>query len=937
MKQEPQTPSAYYTPHSGTLSRGSETAYEQRHSDYIKQEPGLEDGEAIDPALFGMGTTPSAVSDAPPSVSHSGHSSSDTSPTLPSTQFQTPQVDRKVTPETTPMKLATPEATPIKSEAHVVVPETPAHKIVASSTDDYDAVTSFKKAIDKMRPGSFSGSAQTLIVQSPLSYKHTFGRSWMGKKYKDSLVERPERLKATSLGVGAAIAHNPGKFEIEESVRQANLSSEHVTAVHGAEYIQLLEKLCRESKDKLEAGQLELPPGWPEGDIYLSPETLIALRGVVGAVERGVDALYDSDVSEALQKLSIGDTPPPEGKTSAFSQAFVNIRPPGHHCHACDPSGFCLINNAHVAIQYAAKQYGVTHAVILDFDLHHGDGSQDICWSQLNASADTTPEQTPEPEKKPSYSSPTIGYFSVHDINSFPTEFGYATPEALRNASTCLMGHGLAIWNVHLEPYETEEEFWKLYRKYGVLFEKANEFFYKAQNEAREAGREFKPLVVLSAGFDASEHEGKGMQRHSVNVPVEFYHRFSKDSAALASHYNGKLLSLLEGGYSDAALSTGVWSHLTGLVGSSFCYYKAYTLDNEDTQEEEDSDENPYQAAALVFCYIACAVPLWTQMEQANLIQILLNCGIMYFLTVRPTAVSRILALIATILSSLYFMCTYDGPAGGTHLIFMAVAAELTIDYSKYSKLGEKKSTNDTLAFLCFLSGLATLGVALNASQPTEFLTIYLGVFLSLTVNARSATKYSHKLVHMAHTVAWSWLVSIYMINISYHHGIIHAMMSVTTICIYNEMDLPEEEDSSVRETPLRYIASTACIIAGLLTIEIWTEYVIGQVGALDSVAMLSVLAGLFQVIFCFAPLSILDENHEGKISPQDALRLFLGVASVQIGAGVAQVYFISYTKGILVFGLSLGSVALCWAEYMETTSPEANTDIKEGCKESMV
>lgn len=539
-------PTAYYTPLTRLPTVKAETNHEQRYNGYtatVKQES-LEDGAAIDPALFSMGT--STVSDTP-------------SPAVPSTQFQTPELS-------TPLKVLTPEATPLKTEPTSEIPSTPQHKIIPSS--DTDSVTAFKVAIDKLHPGCFSGTAQTLIVQSPLSYKHTFGRSWMGKKYKDSLVERPERLKATSLGVGAAIACNPGKFEIEESIRQSDLSSEHVTAVHGVGYINMLEQLCLDSEEKLEAGQLELPPHWPEGDIYLSPETLTALKGVVGAVERGIDALYDSDVSEALQKLSIGDTPPPEGSGSPFSQAFVNIRPPGHHCHACDPSGFCLINNAHVAIQYAAKQYGVTHAVILDFDLHHGDGSQDICWSQVNVGS--TPASTPEPESKLTYTQPSVGYFSVHDINSFPTELGYATPEALRNASTCLMGHGLAIWNVHLEPYETEEEFWRLYRKYCVLFEKANEFLFRCQKEVQEAGKEFKPMVVLSAGFDASEHEGKGMQRHSVNVPVEFYHRFSKDSAALASYYKGKLISLLEGGYSDAALSTGIWSHLTGLVGQEW-------------------------------------------------------------------------------------------------------------------------------------------------------------------------------------------------------------------------------------------------------------------------------------------------------------------------------------------------------------------------------
>lgn len=367
------------------------------------------------------------------------------------------------------------------------------------------------------------------------------------------------------------------------------------------------------------------------------------------------------------------------------------------------------------------------------------------------------------------------------------------------------------------------------------------------------------------------------------------------------------------------------------------CYYTAHTHDTLDDDEEEcSSEENTYLAAALVFCYLACVVPLWTRVERSNLLLIVLNCGIMYFLTVRPTVVSRILALLVIILSSLHLMCTSYGPAGGIHLVLMAFAAELTIDYSKYSQLGEKKATHDTLAFLCFICGLATLGVALNTSQSTEFMSVYLAVFLSLTVNALSANRYSDKLVHMVHTVLWSWFVSIYMMHISYHHGIIHAMLSVTTICIYSEMEL-SEQSPELRETPLRYIASTVCIIAGLLTIDIWSKHVLylsSEGIESDGVIMISIVAGLFQMLFCFAPLCILDENHEGRICHQEALRLFLGVVSVQIGAGLAQVYFISYFKGLIVLALSLGSVGLCWADYVKT-SPR-NTGIEDS-KESMV
>ena len=76
----------------------------------------------------------------------------------------------------------------------------------------------------------------------------------------------------------------------------------------------------------------------------------------------------------------------------------------------------------------------------------------------------------------------------------------------------------------------------------------------------------FKPLIAISAGFDASQYENPQMQRHGINVPTSFYSTFTKDVVKLAKiHTNGKVLSFLEGGYSDGALSTGIFSHLIGL------------------------------------------------------------------------------------------------------------------------------------------------------------------------------------------------------------------------------------------------------------------------------------------------------------------------------------------------------------------------------------
>lgn len=433
----------------------------------------------------------------------------------------------------------------------------------------------YNETFEKSRP--LGTNSPTLVILSPSSYDHVFSRSWVPKGQKSSIVERPQRLMACSIGIGAAIAQAPEKFELRASYRKPNLcDSSHVRKVHGINWAPRLYQLCKDSKEKLDKKQIEVPPEWHSGDIYLTPGTVNALEGVVGAVEEGIDALFSE-------------------KSASFDQVFVSVRPPGHHSHTCAPSGFCLINNVHIAIQYAASTYGVTHAVILDFDLHHGDGSQDICWklAGLEDPEDDTGDSTVSSSAEKSLSN--IGYFSLHDINSFPTETGYATAENIKNASVCLMAHGMCVWNVHLEKYTTESDFMRLYdSKYSALFTKAREYLAhskrghyaeqeaaaaQAQRGARGRSRNshplpekplipFKPLILVSAGFDASENENINMRRHGVHVPTSFYNRFTKDAVSLARDYSdNKLISLLEGGYSDGALSTGIFSHLTGLAG----------------------------------------------------------------------------------------------------------------------------------------------------------------------------------------------------------------------------------------------------------------------------------------------------------------------------------------------------------------------------------
>lgn len=410
-------------------------------------------------------------------------------------------------------------------------------------------------------------SAKAVVVLSPYSLEHVFPREWVSKSYRKTIVERPERLLAASMGISAAITMYPALFTLESShERMGSLLSPHVLKVHGNQWPRELLQLCKEADAKLANGEIEVPSSWNAGDIYLSSRTIQALQGSIGALETGVDSIFKGPSVDHIS-----------------NRAFVAIRPPGHHCHVATPSGFCLLNNVHVSIEYAADTYGVTHAAVLDFDLHHGDGTQDICWKR----AGFKPEEEDNEENNHGIKNenkaqdggynefgkkfaefPKVGYFSMQDINSFPTESGFATKENIRNASTCILNsHDLNIWNVHLSSWSTEEEFLKLYRsKYRTLFAKADEYFKNAKAEMAALGKPFKGLVVISAGFDASEFEQTTMQRHNVNVPTDFYTLFTKDALKLAQmHCKGKVLSIMEGGYSDKAITSGVFAHLIGL------------------------------------------------------------------------------------------------------------------------------------------------------------------------------------------------------------------------------------------------------------------------------------------------------------------------------------------------------------------------------------
>lgn len=440
----------------------------------------------------------------------------------------------------------------------------------------------FKKELQMYDDGvGAMKDTQTVVILQDDCYGHRYSRPRTSRATLSTIVERPERIHASVLGVATAYVRLGGRhaeghaaphtkkhpsslparpFQIRKTSRRMSLRSPAATAIHGTKWMTELSAMCDAAESKLALGGKELTrpntnaqtngashaeqPKLHEGDLYLCSGSLNALEGALGGVCEGVDAIFEEQGAK---------------------RAFVCVRPPGHHCSANMPSGFCWLNNVHVGIGHAALTHGLTHAAIIDFDLHHGDGSQSITWTH-NARISSLPKNTPISKKT------AIGYFSLHDINSYPCEMG--DEEKVRNASLCIENaHGQTIWNVHLQPWKTDAEFWQLYQdRYSIVLTKARNFLQLHSDRLRQAPTHPKPkaAIFLSAGFDASEWEGQGMQRHQVNVPTDFYARFTRDVVMMAEEeglgVDGRVISVLEGGYSDRALMSGTLSHITGLT-----------------------------------------------------------------------------------------------------------------------------------------------------------------------------------------------------------------------------------------------------------------------------------------------------------------------------------------------------------------------------------
>lgn len=305
---------------------------------------------------------------------------------------------------------------------------------------------------------------------------HTFS----GHPENASRLEAIHRLFDSS-GVGARL----------KSIAPVEASNEQLLAVHTATYLELL----RSTETLRDGGMLTQ-------DTYVLPESFQIARYSAGGGIAGVDALMQGEADNAL----------------------VVTRPPGHHATPAEGMGFCLLSNVAVTARHAQKAYraqGIERIMIVDFDVHHGNGTQDVF-----------------------YADPSVLFASTHQSPWYPGT------GAVKDIGTGAAA-GLTV-NMPLSAGTGDDSFQVLYEQ--ILW---------------PAARRFAPnLILVSAGFDAHWAEDPGLGQLRLSLPG--YAHLSAELKRMAKELcNGRIIFILEGGYDLTVLAHGVLNVAHVLLGDS--------------------------------------------------------------------------------------------------------------------------------------------------------------------------------------------------------------------------------------------------------------------------------------------------------------------------------------------------------------------------------
>jgi acetoin utilization deacetylase AcuC-like enzyme len=309
----------------------------------------------------------------------------------------------------------------------------------------------------------------TLLISHPAFLEHDTGPHH---------PERPDRLRAV-----LAALDDP-QFATLLRAEAPTASVEQLSRVHPADYVDAILGIQPEEGERVHV----------DGDTVMSHGSAEAAQRAAGAVVLGVEAVM-------------------EGKAQT---AFAAVRPPGHHAAPRIPGGFCLFNNIAVGARHAQAHYGVQRVALLDFDVHHGQGTQAVVEPDAN-----------------------LFYASTHQYPLYP---GTGFPRERGSANN--------VVNVPLSPGSD-----------GGLFRAAWRQRILPSLEA------FAPqLVMVSAGFDGHAIDPLAQ----LELETEDFDWITRELMAIAErHAAGRVVSVLEGGYDLRALSESVSSHVRILMGAA--------------------------------------------------------------------------------------------------------------------------------------------------------------------------------------------------------------------------------------------------------------------------------------------------------------------------------------------------------------------------------
>ena len=227
-----------------------------------------------------------------------------------------------------------------------------------------------------------------------------------------------------------------------------------------------------------------------DGDTIISPGSKEATFDAAGSIITAINGVQNNE----------------------FKNAFCSVRPPGHHCNQNKAAGFCILNNVAIGAKYLLNKYKYKRVAIIDFDVHHGNGTQDIFYENEN-----------------------VLFISTHQYPYYPGTGSEQEKGKFNN-----------IYNIPLPAGTNSEEYLNAF-----------EFALKKL-------KEFKPeFVLISAGFDSHINDPLAQ----FKLETEDFYKITKRILKTSKQFcNGKVVSILEGGYDLEALKDSTKRHVDALI-----------------------------------------------------------------------------------------------------------------------------------------------------------------------------------------------------------------------------------------------------------------------------------------------------------------------------------------------------------------------------------